>query len=206
MAQPVETFTRAEADKIVGGAIKEEHEQRDRVTRAEVDAIAAGVDVTQASVDAAIRRERAHEAALRARRDRWRSILHRAARYGVVGMLVLAMGYAVIVVATRDSLEARHAEVLRARSAVDVAASQRATVPLILRTTSNPAEVASLLAGVERRVYVAQRDYDTAARDYNAAAEGWLARRAIRSSTLPASVPYATTLWVRPSATQENPR
>lgn len=191
MIERDDRFTEEQAKRIVADAIDRQGNEPNSLSRAEVDSIAQGVGVGPDVVDAAIRADAQRREAEAARRGAALGL--RALGFVVVATTVMRVSY------VAGAADVSMAKVQRARSAVDIAV---ANLGAEAGLTDDPAELASLRERARRRVYVAERDYDTAAASYNAVVRGSFARWLIPL----APVPYANALWVRPAATRENDR
>lgn len=193
MPEPDDRFTEDQAARIVADAIDRQGDDPGHLSRSEVESIAQGVGVGPDIVDAAIRADAQRREEEAARRERRR----RRAAFGLkaLGFMMVATVMRVAYVAC--AADVSMVEVQRARSRVDIAiANLGATATL----TDDPAELASLRERAKRRVYVAERDYDTVAASYNAVVRRSFARWVLDP------VPYANALWVRPAGTRENDR
>ena len=188
-------FNRKDAERIIGTAATEDAAVRERLTQSEIEDAAADVGIPRDAVRTVIAAEteasqRAAERSARVKRavERWFTTCV-AAVILVTAIYALGIGFAA------SALTNNHNAVEAARANVNLALDNRATLEHSLATATNDAERATVIERAERRVYVAKRDYDTAARAYNDRASGWFARRVLRESALPQHEPFAATLW-----------
>jgi hypothetical protein len=188
-------FNRKDAERIIGTAATEDAAVRERLTQSEIEDAAADVGIPRDAVRTVIAAET--EASQRAaeRRERIKRSTQKtfAACFFAVAFALsfywLGIGFAA------SGLTNNHNAVEAARANVNLALDNRAMLPNSLATATNDAERATVIERAERRVYVAKRDYDTAARTYNDRASGWFARRVLRESALPQHEPFAATVW-----------
>lgn len=193
--QPGMKFTRPDAERILGTAAREDAAQRDKLTQGEIEDAAADVGIPRDAVRTVIAAEtealqRAAERSTRVQRDieRWFTTC-------VAAVILVTAIYAIGIGSAASGLTYDHNAVEAARANVNLALDNRAMLPNSLATATNDGERATVIERAERRIYVAKRDYDTAARAYNDRATGWFARRVLTESALPQHEPFAATLW-----------
>ncbi len=195
-------YDRDHAGRIIGAAAKDADAASERLTQAEVEDAAEGVGIPREAVRGVIAREDEAEHLASERRIARSLATRDASRVAARGMawvtytaLLLVFVYVVAVGRASSVLANDHTHVVAARQTVELAQENLRTLPASLATAQNDGERATVIERANRRVYVAKRDYDAAVLTYNAGTTGWVARRALRRLSLPATEPYAHDVW-----------
>lgn len=178
-------------DDVIELATRRAEARQDELSRAELERIAAELDISPAEVEAAVselkRRRAAEKAAAGARLAGDTLRRKRLTRIG------LAVGGVVLLLAlwTPFSLGGKLSEVERRRSQVHNVVERQAAVQARLGDRAPTREIDAELAGAENRVRIEQRHYDEAAAAYNRAAGGFPALLFRGIFGYPATVPLS---------------
>lgn len=160
-------------DDVIAVATRRAESRQDELSRAELERIAAELDITPEEVDAAVNELKRKRAAEKAAQGA--ALAGDTMRRKRMQRIAIGVGAALVLLAlwTPLSLGGKQSEVERRRSQVANAVERQQAVEARYAGRPPTREIDAERAGAENRVRIEERHYDEAATAYNRAASGF---------------------------------
>jgi hypothetical protein len=185
--EPAGAVRDEDVDEIIGIAAEMKHASADHLTVADLESVAAQLDIPAPYVQRAMSELAARRQAAEQARARRRRVLAWAG--GALAATVVLTG--VLAVQAQGSLREELSRVEQKRAQVRNVLERQAHVEARYRGAADSPERDAELSGAENRVSIERRRYDEAAARYNARARSFPASVWARLGGLPTRVPLS---------------